>query len=315
MRLGADDWAIVVSQAFSIAFIVDVVLQTRYGLGKHIYDLPATTNFTESLKLFYYGEAVYYIVVGTTKVAILFLYLRLIPQKGYRLIIWATMVFVTLTFLVFVIVGLFQCSPINFAWDKTIVGGTCFNVTALFYANAGVNIFQDLLIYVLPMRMLFQIQLPQRQKIALIIVFAIGGFVCVTGMLRLNSLKTASISKDPTWDNFDSAIWSAIESNVGIVCASLVHYKPLIAHYFPSWMGIGSTHRSKTPLGSSRSGADRSNFVELHGGTNADMDSKGYHVAVIGRSGTDDNSSEEHLRGGGKKEGIYKGTSISVSRV
>src|SRR4051812_37326969 len=25
--------------------------ETRYGLGKHIYDLPATTNFTESLKV------------------------------------------------------------------------------------------------------------------------------------------------------------------------------------------------------------------------------------------------------------------------
>jgi hypothetical protein len=136
--------------------------------------------------------------VGTTKVAILFLYLRLIPQKGYRAVIWATMVFVVSTFVATVLAGLFQCSPISFAWDKTIQGGTCFNVTALFYANAGVNIFQDLLIYLLPMRMLWKIQLPMKQKMALIIVFAIGGFVCVTGMIRLNSLKTASISKDPT---------------------------------------------------------------------------------------------------------------------
>lgn len=114
------------------------------------------------------------------------------------MLIWATMGFVIATFVASVIAGLFQCNPIAFAWDKTIEGGTCFNVTALFYANAGLNIFQDVFIYILPMRMLWEIQIPQKQKIALIAVFAVGGFVCVTGMLRLNSLKTASISKDPT---------------------------------------------------------------------------------------------------------------------
>jgi len=314
-RLGADDWAIMVSQAFSVAFIVDVISQTKYGLGKHIADLPPTTDFSESLKLFYFGEAIYYIVVGTTKVAILFLYLRVAVQKGYRALIWATMAFVTLTFVAFVVAGLFQCSPITYAWDKTIPGGTCFNVTALFYANSGVNIFQDVLIYILPMKMLWEIQLPRKQKMALVIVFAVGGFVCVTGMLRLNSLKTASISKDPTWDNFGSAIWSAIESNVGIVCASLAHFKPLITRYFPSLMGVRSTHHSKPTLGDTHTGTDGGHYVEMHAGRDdVEMDSKGYNVAVMGRSRTDDNSSEEHLRGDGRKDGIYKGTTISVSR-
>jgi hypothetical protein len=136
--------------------------------------------------------------VGTTKVAILILYLRLAVTKTYRALIWTTMAVVISTFLAFVIAGLFQCSPIPFAWDKTIPGGQCFDVTALFYANAGINIFQDVFIYVLPMKLLWEVQIPRKQKIALIIVFAVGGFVCITGMLRLNSLKTASISKDPT---------------------------------------------------------------------------------------------------------------------
>lgn len=155
-------------------------------------------------KLFYFGEAIYYITVGTTKIAILLLYLRLAVKKPLRIVIWATMGFVIATFVGCVVAGLFQCNPIAFAWDKTIPGGTCFNVTALFYANAGLNIFQDVFIYILPMKMLWEIQIPQKQKIALIAVFAIGGFVCVTGMLRLNSLKTASVSQDPTCKYYSS---------------------------------------------------------------------------------------------------------------
>jgi hypothetical protein len=149
-------------------------------------------------QLFYYGEALYYITVGLTKVAILFLYLRLAVEKTFRFICWATVAFVMATIVSCVVAGVFQCNPIPFAWDKTIPGGTCFNVTALFYANAGLNILQDVFIYVLPMKMLWEVQIPRKQKIALIIVFVVGGFVCVTGMLRLDSLRTASISQDPT---------------------------------------------------------------------------------------------------------------------
>jgi hypothetical protein len=136
--------------------------------------------------------------VGLTKIAILFLYLRLAVEKTFRFICWATVAFVMATIVSCVVAGVFQCNPIAFAWDKTIPGGTCFNVTALFYANAGLNILQDVFIYVLPMKMLWEVQIPRKQKIALIIVFVVGGFVCVTGMLRLDSLRTASISKDPT---------------------------------------------------------------------------------------------------------------------
>jgi hypothetical protein len=44
-------------------------------------------------------------------------------------------------------------------------------------------------------------------------------------------------------DNYGAAIWSSIESNVGIVCASLIHLKPLVARYAPSMLGIQRTTR------------------------------------------------------------------------
>lgn len=56
-------------------------------------------------------------------------------------------------------------------------------------------------------------------------------------------------------DNYGAAIWSSIESNVGIVCASLVHLKPLIARYAPSLLSI----QRNTRLADERSGpADKS---------------------------------------------------------
>lgn len=78
------------------------------------------------------------------------------------------------------------------------ISGSCIDVNALFLANAGLDMFQDAFIYVLPVRMLYQLQVPRRQKIALMLVFAVGGFVVITGMVRLNYLKAAQNTPDPS---------------------------------------------------------------------------------------------------------------------
>lgn len=130
-----------------------------------------------------------------TKVAILNLYLRIGVQRAFRRLVWACIAVVTATAIGSVTASIFQCTPVRKAWDSDIAG-SCIDVNALFFANAGLDIFQDAFIYILPMRMLYQLQVPRRQKIALMLVFAVGGFVVVTGMVRLNSLKVAQNTPD-----------------------------------------------------------------------------------------------------------------------
>ena len=103
----------------------------------------------------------------------------------------------TATAVASVTVSIFQCTPVRKALDSSI-SGSCIDVNALFFANAGLDILQDAFIYVLPVRMLYQLQVPRRQKIALILVFAVGGFVVITGMVRLNYLKVAQNTPDPS---------------------------------------------------------------------------------------------------------------------
>ncbi|GAB1311517.1 hypothetical protein MFIFM68171_01727 [Madurella fahalii] len=318
---GADEWTILASWAFSIAFTVNVCVQTKHGLGKHVGDLPRTTNFAAALELFYYGEATYYITVSLTKMSILFLYLKIIPQRGYRIFNWIMMAFVFLTGLTCVVAGIFQCNPIHKAWH-TEVPGTCFNQVALYLSNAGLNIFQDLIIYFLPVPTLWKLQLPRKQRIALIAVFIIGAFVCLTGILRLESLTMASVSKDPTWDNYGAAIWSSIESNVGIVCASLVHLKPLIVRYAPSMLGIQRTTR----LPDERSDPTGNNDLRTFGQSSNKSKPFGILTEIeleetiepkVARSTayTSDNPSDNDSDGftGPQASGIHKTTRVSIS--
>ncbi|KAI0134987.1 hypothetical protein F4814DRAFT_443814 [Daldinia grandis] len=240
MGLGTDDWIIIAAWLLTLVYGTDISLQTRYGLGKHLTDLPPGTDFITSNILFYSKQPVYYMSVSLTKVSIIFFYFRLFPQLNYRAFLWIIMAFVLLTGFTSGVAGIFQCNPIRRAWDDS-VPGTCFDLRALFCANAGLNIFQDFVIYLLPSPILWNIQLPVKQRIALVGIFVVGGFVCIAGIIRVATLWGAIYSDDPTWYHFDAAIWSAIESNFAIVCASLVHFKPLIAKIAPS---ILSTSRS-----------------------------------------------------------------------
>ena len=163
------------------------------------------------------------------------------------------MVFVTLTVITSVVADIFQCTPIEYIWNKG-VAGTCIDRVTLFLSNAGLDIFQDFLIYVLPLRSVYKLYLPRKQRLALIAIFMAGGFVCITGILRLNALHTAAVTEDHTcicqslsalfqetakrWpgNNVATANWSTVEVCTGIFCASLVHFKPLVVRLLPHWI-------------------------------------------------------------------------------
>lgn len=100
------------------------------------------------------------------------------------MIAWATMAFVSLTLVAFIFAVVFQCHPIEFAWNKAI-DGKCVNQTPIFYSHAGINIVTDFVIYILPMKMLWGVVRPKKDKVGLVIVFAIGIFVCLAGIIRL----------------------------------------------------------------------------------------------------------------------------------
>ncbi|KAJ8071830.1 hypothetical protein OCU04_002143 [Sclerotinia nivalis] len=111
---------------------------------------------------------IYSICIAVTKVAILILHLRLAISKVPQTIIWGVRAFVIPTPFSFVITTTFQCTPISQAWEQPVMDkGHCIGVNALLYANAALHILQVLIVYILPMKIWHQIQIPKRKKYAL----------------------------------------------------------------------------------------------------------------------------------------------------
>lgn len=66
-----------------------------------------------------------------------------------------------------------NCVPLAKFWDPS-VPGFCFDKKALWFSNSGIHILTDILILIYPMPVLRSLQLPKRQRFALMAVFALG---------------------------------------------------------------------------------------------------------------------------------------------
>ncbi|KAI1844222.1 hypothetical protein JX265_010279 [Neoarthrinium moseri] len=224
---GWDDGMIIVATLISIVYFIMLLISKQHKLG---YEMKMLTveNMVALLKATYAVEFVYYTIVYTIKASIVFMYLRFAVSKIFRQLCYGTLVLLTVFYVVCVAGVLAQCRPIHKVWDITgLVAGTCINTTAFFYFTSGFNIITDVWIILLPIPTLRSIQITHREKVVLYFVFGIGAFSTALSCVRLQSIYTYTLATDPFHDGVWVNLWSIIEVNSAIVCATIPALKPL----------------------------------------------------------------------------------------
>ncbi|KAG7138076.1 hypothetical protein HYQ45_004728 [Verticillium longisporum] len=256
--IGADDWTIMVSFVCVLVVQILMMFSVSYGFGRHVYELE-TQDRLMALKLFYVAQIFYKLTINLTKASILALYLRIFVQRWCRICCYVLVSIILAYMVATTASSIFQCSPISGAWDKSSKP-TCIDLTKNWYANAGFSIATDILILLLPMQPIWASKLPVNQKRALMLVFALGGFVTVTSIMRSTTLKFSTKTPDMTYD-IASTLWTMIEQNVAIICACLPMCRLPLAFLFPSTFGSTSRQRSSYKYGGSNNShnAARSN--------------------------------------------------------
>jgi len=127
------------------------------------------------IQWFWASGLMYNLSLTFTKISIILLYLRIFVGKPIRRACWIMMAIVVAYGLWNVVASVFSCYPIPYSWDKTIEGGKCQDKMALWFSIAALNITTDLAIFALPMPVFASLQLPRKQKMCLMLVFAVGG--------------------------------------------------------------------------------------------------------------------------------------------
>ncbi|KAI1912743.1 hypothetical protein LOZ61_003181 [Ophidiomyces ophidiicola] len=244
-----DDWVILASWVFAEAVCIQMMIICQWAFGKHKVDVKPEV-LAKSLKLYFFAQILYKINIGLTKISILLLYIKVFVQPWFRRTCWVCVCVIVAFTTGTVVSSIFQCVPVQYAFDKKLPGGgTCLNLTAFWYANAVFNILSDVVIIILPTPIINKLHSPTRTKIAVSSVFAVGIFVCITSILRFTTLNIATSHLDIPWTNIGSSMWTIIESNLGIICACMPTLWRPISRFCP-WLASRVT-RSKYGTGHS----------------------------------------------------------------
>ncbi|KAJ4288099.1 hypothetical protein N0V90_012116 [Kalmusia sp. IMI 367209] len=145
------------------------------------------------------------------------------------------------------------CRPIQYNWtpDPIAIKQHCGNLNMKFLLSSIFNLVLDFGILILPMPMLWTLQLNARKKVALTVVFGLGIFVCFVTAWR--TYNVVQFSKPIAKLNFtqtaiDDALWSGLEITLGIInaCMPVMHpaLQKMFGVPFNKLLSLTSTWRS-----------------------------------------------------------------------
>ncbi|KAF6222702.1 hypothetical protein HO133_000749 [Letharia lupina] len=140
---------------------------------------------------------------------------------AYRRWNWGLLAYCAIVTLADFLAQCFQCVPLPGLWNKS-VKARCFapaHMTQITKFQGGSAVITDILCVLLPMLVLRNLQVSQREKIAIFVVIGFGFFTAATAIARTSLVDFTS--KNPTWDLIPVAIWSCLEQNIGVSVASL----------------------------------------------------------------------------------------------
>jgi hypothetical protein len=118
-ELGLDDYAVLVATVMGVPTVVIIDRGiVPNGLAMDVWTVPFG-HITDFVRWLYILEILYFLLIATVKLTLLFFFLRIFPKPLIRRILWATIVFDVLYGVAFAITGIFQCRPIRFYWVRS----------------------------------------------------------------------------------------------------------------------------------------------------------------------------------------------------
>ncbi|KAH9219720.1 hypothetical protein DL95DRAFT_482812 [Leptodontidium sp. 2 PMI_412] len=289
--VGADDILIICAGMASIAEAAGTIIGTKYGLGRHIDEqlVEWREPYAKSILTTYFS---YTISATLIKVSFLAFYLRLFPDRALRVATYIA-IFVSASFgIATLLTGALQCIPISMLWDFS-QPGHCININLFYFANAGIHILTELLIYILPMRTLWKLHLPLRRRLGLCAILTITRLIVIS-CYRVATIRVLLGSEDLTWNTTTPLMWYTIELNLAIFIACGPAFLAFFRRYIPSVFGGSSapsndqaSHRKNSyPLGTITRPATQANKSGLT--TTVTARDRSYF-------GNDSNGSEERI--------------------
>ncbi|KAK9424404.1 hypothetical protein SUNI508_13644 [Seiridium unicorne] len=309
--LGLDDYLAVIAYAILTTQSVIEILAVGVGSGTHMDEVPP-----ESLPTFFSYlvtlQILYFWGTGFVRLSIAAFYPRLSQDTN--------------------------TNPPSDLWDITAPGRQCLDKSKeapMMWSHGAICIFLDICLVILPIWVIYSKMKFSAKTVQVILVFCIGIFGVITGVVRLIINVNTDFTTDTTYKMARVAPWTDIEGHIGLWTACFPALQPLIrlmSYKLGLRSTLNSTNKKSRTAGASGAGGTNKwmgssshGGVRSHGYVSFSDDKEDTRAMVVGGSQGKDSTTDLEMhdleaarlgdRTSASKNVIYKRTDVKVQIV
>lgn len=254
-RIRSYDWILMGGTFFTVAFGMmqaigkDIILFKKQVIGILIFALVlgGTSHYRGPWDRSWYdynidmsasiaSDILYPIVIFLIKTSLLLFYYRLIDWFPLKLATILTLVVVTINSLCMIFIWIFHCNPPIYWTGDLYITAEC--NSKLWKKSevlcGGINIATDIVIWLIPLPMVWKITQSTRERILSFVTFGVGAIACVACGIRLGTVRELSSTSLTPPNAAPYCIWTMLELYLAIICSSVPAIRALLIRSRPN---------------------------------------------------------------------------------
>jgi hypothetical protein len=177
----------------------------------------------------------------------------------------------------------FACRPITASWDilsYMVPERKCIDAVASLMSISILHVIFNILLLILPIRVIWGVQLPLRVRVSLTLLFCFGGLACIFSIIRMMYIKTSFNSYDfsckyPSYggvmcladrlldNHLRPVIYGQLEVTLALILSSLPALNFLLVNIMPSRFRKTTQGSSSKSTGNKASTASKDEHILL----------------------------------------------------
>ncbi|KAI1265450.1 hypothetical protein F5Y18DRAFT_52663 [Xylariaceae sp. FL1019] len=225
---GSDDGTVTAAILLAFVSYILYLYQIPHGLGMHNVLVSDPDRYVFGAASF--AQTILQLVgLGFLKISVALALLRLVRNKVYKGILWATIAFVSIYTLFAILTLLVYCQPIDGFWNPRS-GAKCYSLQLFVQfgvANSALSIFTDILLATLPIPVIWKLQIRVKTRVYLILVLALGWAAVAIGIVKVVYQMNYNPFGD-TMYNISVIFWAFVQLNISIIATCAPSLKTIL---------------------------------------------------------------------------------------
>ncbi|KNG49338.1 hypothetical protein DDE82_008422 [Stemphylium lycopersici] len=243
---GLEDWIMAVGCLPLLTLTIVTTIGSYYGIGAKdaTFALPGNQKYVETAYFWFFLYELFYCTsIIFVKLSIAFMLNRIAGRRMVFIYInYGIMALCASTNLAAILYIIFQCDPVEAAWKADLMakGTHCqpsVYLMNVYYFCTSVNIFTDWATALMPIALLWNVQMNRNTKISVGGILGLGIFTSVSGLVRLKYTVALTSRENYLYGLAQILIWGYAEPALGMLVGNIATLRPL----FQRMLNLGSS--------------------------------------------------------------------------